>query len=65
MKIYLSFPFSKKVSKDMKVIDEKIKSNYPAIYQSNINSAVRILRKTWIQRHIRWQRFCYYIKQKS
>ena len=48
----------------MKVIDEKIKSNYPAIYQSNINSAVKILRKTGYKAYP-LARFCYYIKQKS
>ena len=53
-----------KEGKTSLVIDEKIKSNYPAIYQSNINSAVKILRKTGYKAYP-LARFCYYIKQKS
>lgn len=46
IKIYLSFPFSRKIFSEMKKLDKYIKINYTCIYNANINKAVKMLRRT-------------------
>lgn len=45
-KIFLSFPYSKKVQGEMKEFDEKMKTNYPKIYHAVRQKAVVLLRKS-------------------
>lgn len=45
-KIFLSFPYSSKVKKDMKAFDANIKMNYPEIYSAVRQKAVLLLRKS-------------------
>ncbi len=46
IKIMLSFPASKDKKRELKAFDERLKSQYPDIYNSNRNKAVWMLRKT-------------------
>lgn len=46
IKIILSFPASKCIKEELITFDNNLKRNFPEIYYSNINNAVRLLRKT-------------------
>ena len=45
-KIFLSFPYDRKIRDRMKAFDEELKSRYPRVYDAVINKAVLLLRKT-------------------
>lgn len=45
-KIFLSFPYSAKIKKEMKIFDETVKEQYPEIYKSVQQKAVLLLRKS-------------------
>ena len=45
-KIYLSFPYSGKIKKEMKLFDETVKKEYPEIYKAVTQKAVLLLRKS-------------------
>lgn len=45
-KIFLSFPYSRQVKEEMEAFDEKVKENYPEIYQAVQQKAVLMLRKS-------------------
>lgn len=49
IKIMLSFPTSNEKKRELKQFDEKLKQDYPQIYESNVNCAVKILRLTKYQ----------------
>lgn len=46
MKIMLSFPGCKEKKQELEKFDKRIKREYPEIYDSNINAAVSVLRKS-------------------
>lgn len=46
IKIMLSLPASKHIKKELIMFDDDLKLNFPEIYYSNINKAVKLLRKT-------------------
>lgn len=46
IKIMLSFPVSKEMKKQLMMFDNNLKQDFPDIYHSNINNAVKLLRKT-------------------
>lgn len=64
IKIYLSCPYSKKTSQEMKQLDKYIRINYPKIYAANSNKAVGMLRKTKYFAYLP-ARCAYFITQKK
>lgn len=46
IKIMLSFPATRGKKKELQTFDDKLKKNYPNIYDENINKAIAILRKS-------------------
>ena len=46
IKIILSFPASKQKKRELIMFDNDLKRNFPEIYDSNINKAIKLLRRT-------------------
>ena len=45
-KIFLSFPYSRKIAEEMRHFDRELHARFPNVYQAVRNKAVRLLRKT-------------------
>ncbi|MDD3252722.1 MAG: glycosyltransferase family 2 protein [Lachnospiraceae bacterium] len=46
IKIMLSFPDTPQKKEELRVFDERLRTQYPDVFKANVNKAVKILRKT-------------------
>lgn len=62
IKIYLSFPASKKEKARLQALEYRIQKEYPEVYKANINQAVKLLRAS---RYILYLPACWMVRRKQ